>query len=186
MFRQHRRDAEAPRPQPAQQIETVVQGPGKGQADWVEGEVTTSAMAWGGYAVPTGQGVLYGATHDRGDTDTAPRAEDSERNLATLRARLPALADRIEAAGQAQSRAAIRATTPDRLPLAGGLDDGLYLLGGLGSRGFCVAPVLAEHVAALILNRPSPLPRDLAARVSPHRAAVIRNPLAPPSPASAG
>ena len=160
--------------------------PVRGQADWVEGEVTTNAMAWGGYAAPTGQGVLYGATHDRGDTDTAPRAEDSERNLATLRARLPSLADKIEAAGQAHSRAAIRATTPDRLPLAGALDDGLYLLGGLGSRGFCVASVLAEHVAAQILKRPSPLPRDLAARVSPHRAAVIRNPLAPPSPASAG
>ena len=160
--------------------------PVRGQADWVEGEVTTNAMAWGGYAVPTGHGVLYGATHDRSDTDTAPTAEDSERNLATLRARLPGLADKIEAAGQVQSRAAIRATTPDRLPLAGALDDGLYLLGGLGSRGFCVAPVLAEHVAALILNRPSPMPRDLASRVSPRRAAVIRNHLAPPSPASAG
>ncbi|MFA4937774.1 tRNA (5-methylaminomethyl-2-thiouridine)(34)-methyltransferase MnmD [Brevundimonas sp.] len=160
--------------------------PVRGQADWVEGDVVTHPMAWGGYAVPTGHGVLYGATHDRGDTDTTPRDDDSARNLATLRARLPGLADKIEAAGQAQSRAAIRATTPDRLPLAGALDDGLYLLGGLGSRGFCVAPVLAEHVAALILNRPSPLPRDLAARVSPHRSAVVGNPLAPPSPASAG
>ena len=103
-----------------------------------------------------------------------------------MRARLPGLAKKIEAAGQTRSRAAIRATTPDRLPLAGALDDGLYLLGGLGSRGFCVAPLLAEHVAALILNRPSPLPRDLGARVSPHRAAVSGNPLAPQSPASAG
>jgi tRNA 5-methylaminomethyl-2-thiouridine biosynthesis bifunctional protein len=160
--------------------------PVRGQADWIEGEVTTNAMAWGGYAVPTGQGVLYGATHDRGDTDTRPRAEDSARNLATLRARLPALAAKIQAAGQAKSRAAIRATTPDRLPLAGVLDDGLYLLGGLGSRGFGVAPLLAEHVAALILDRPSPLPRDLAARVSPRRAAVGDSPLAPPPPASAG
>jgi len=160
--------------------------PVRGQADWVDGDVGVHSMAWGGYAVPTGQGVLYGATHDRGDIDTTPRDDDSARNLATLRARLPDLADRIAAVGEAQSRAAIRATTPDRLPLGGALDDGLYVLSGLGSRGFCVAPLLAEHVAALMLNRPSPLPRDLAARVSPHRAAVVGNPLAPPSPASAG
>jgi tRNA 5-methylaminomethyl-2-thiouridine biosynthesis bifunctional protein len=160
--------------------------PVRGQADWVEGDVSAASMAWGGYVAPTRVGLLYGATHDRGDTDAAPRAEDSARNLATLRERLPVLADRIEAMGQAHRRAAIRATTPDRLPLAGALDEGLYMLGGLGSRGFCVAPLLGEHVAALILDRPSPLPRDLAARVSPRRPAVIADPLASPARATAG
>lgn len=152
--------------------------PVRGQADWIEDEVSVHPMAWGGYVAPTGTGVLYGATHDRGDTDTAPRPDDSARNLATLSARLPGLAARVEATGQAHSRAAIRATTPDRLPLAGALEGGLYLLGGLGSRGFCVAPLLGEHIAALVLNRPSPLPHDLAARVSPRRPAVVANPLA--------
>uniref|UniRef100_UPI00390C6233 FAD-dependent oxidoreductase n=1 Tax=Brevundimonas sp. TaxID=1871086 RepID=UPI00390C6233 len=86
----------------------------------------------------------------------------------------------------ARSRAAVRATTPDRLPLAGALADGLYSLGGLGSRGFCVAPLLGEHVAAAILNRPSPLPRDLAERVSPRRPAVQTNSLAPDVPRREG
>ena len=58
---------------------------------------------------------------------------------------------------------------PDRLPLAGRLDEGLFVLSGLGSRGFCAAPLLAEHVAALALGAPSPLPRDLAVRVEPLR-----------------
>ena len=160
--------------------------PVRGQADWIDGDVTIHPMAWGGYAVPTGQGVLFGATHDRGDTDTAPREDDSVRNLATLEARLPALAKRITAAGTVQNRAAVRATTPDRLPVAGALDEGLYVLGGLGSRGFCVAPLLGEHVAALILGQPSPLPRDLAARVSPRRAAVLTDALASSSPTRAG
>lgn len=160
--------------------------PVRGQADWVEDGGAVRAVAWGGYVAPTGAGLLYGATHDRGQMDVTPRPADSVRNLETLRARLPALADRVALAKVKHSRAAIRATTPDRLPLAGALDDGLHILGGLGSRGFCVAPLLGEHLAALILNRPSPLPRDLAGRVSPRRSAVLANSLAPDAPRREG
>ncbi|MDQ3125799.1 MAG: FAD-dependent cmnm(5)s(2)U34 oxidoreductase, partial [Pseudomonadota bacterium] len=65
-------------------------------------------------------------------------------------------------------------TTPDRLPLAGTVPgvEGLFVLGGLGSRGFCAAPLLAEHVAALATGAPSPLPAVLAARVDPLRNAI--------------
>ncbi|MNH53430.1 tRNA 5-methylaminomethyl-2-thiouridine biosynthesis bifunctional protein MnmC [compost metagenome] len=145
--------------------------PVAGQADWAEGP-TTPPVAWGGYAVPTGTGLLFGATHDRGQTDRAPAAEASARNLATLGAALPLLADRVEAADARQARKAVRATTPDRLPVAGELKAGLYVLGGLGSRGFCVAPLLGEHLAADILTRPSPLPRGFAARLAVTRFAA--------------
>lgn len=144
--------------------------PVRGQADWVQGE-TAPPVAWGGYAVPTGGGLLFGATHDRDDVSTEIRAADSDRNRAALSARLPALAGRVEAAGRRSARAAVRATTPDRLPLAGAVPGrpGLFMLGGLGSRGFCAAPLLAEHLAALIVGAPSPLPAGLAARVDPGR-----------------
>ena len=145
--------------------------PVRGQADWVEGP-SAGAVAWGGYLAPTGQGVLFGATHDRGRTDLAVSPEDSARNRNTLRARAPALADRVEEASAAQARVAIRATTADRLPIAGWLDDGLLMLGGLGSRGLCLAPLLGEHLAALALGLPSPLPRALAERVAPDRPAL--------------
>lgn len=145
--------------------------PVRGQADWVdvEGDVSTAPVAWGGYRVPTGEGFLFGATHDRGRVDTVASAEDTARNLATLSARLPNAAGGMP--GTVHSRAAVRATTPDRLPLAGAVtgQPGLYVLGGLGSRGFCVAPLLAEHVAALVTGTPSPLPKDLAARICPGR-----------------
>lgn len=145
--------------------------PVRGQADWVDVEAETFVppVAWGGYRVPTGEGFLFGATHDGGRVDTAASAEDTARNLATLSARLPETA--VLMPGTMHSRAAIRATTPDRLPLAGAVPDrpGLYVLGGLGSRGFCVAPLLAEHVAALATGTPSPLPNDLAARLYPGR-----------------
>lgn len=142
--------------------------PVAGQAEVVEG-VEGGPVAWGGYAVPTEGGLLFGATHDRGVLDPAPSDEAAARNRATLSARLPDLAARIAAAGPSRSRVAVRATTPDRLPLAGALGDGLYILGGLGSRGFCAAPLLAEHVAATAVGAPSPLARDLAARVTPAR-----------------
>ncbi|RZJ91565.1 MAG: FAD-dependent oxidoreductase [Brevundimonas sp.] len=142
--------------------------PVAGQADVVEG-ITGGPLAWGGYAIPTGGDLLFGATHDRGVTEPKPSAEASARNLATVAARLPELAARIAEAGPSRPRVAVRATTPDRLPLAGALAEGLYVLGGLGSRGFCVAPLLAEHLAAAATGAPSPLASDLAGRVNPSR-----------------
>ncbi|RZJ80819.1 MAG: FAD-dependent oxidoreductase, partial [Brevundimonas sp.] len=71
----------------------------------------------------------------------------------------------------AVSRAAVRATTRDRSPIAGAVPGrpGLFVLTGMGSRGFTLAPLLAEHVAALVLDAPSPLPTALAAVVDPGR-----------------
>lgn len=147
--------------------------PVRGQAEWVDGGEASNAIAWGGYVAPTGTGFLFGATHDRGDTGTEVRPADTERNLAALAARLPRLAARVEPHA-VRSRAATRATTRDRLPVAGPLpgQPGLFVLGGLGSRGFCLAPLLSEHVAALIAGLPSPLPSDVAERITPSRAAL--------------
>jgi len=144
--------------------------PVRGQADWVEGVSPPTAIAWGGYVAPTADGLLFGATHDRGQTTTKPRHDDTARNRAALAARMPELAASL-ADRPTQSRAAVRATTADRLPLCGGLPDrpGLFALGGLGSRGFCVAPLLGEHLAALVAGTPSPLADDHAARLRPDR-----------------
>ena len=135
--------------------------PVRGQASWVLGPRLGHARAWGGYACPMDGGILFGATHDRGRTDTDTLAEDHLRNLKTLSEALPALAQQAQDL-PLHGRAAIRATTFDRLPVAGALEaPGLYLLGGLGSRGFCTAPLLAEHLMAMALGLSSPLPRAL-------------------------
>lgn len=142
--------------------------PVRGQADWVSASPPPPA-AWGGYVAPTPDGFLFGATHDRGETGDAVSDEATARNRATLAARLPGLAASLGTS--TDRRAAVRATTADRLPLAGGVGDhpGLFVLGGLGSRGFCLAPLLGEHVAALALGAPSPLPVRLARRLEPGR-----------------
>ncbi|CAN5148664.1 tRNA (5-methylaminomethyl-2-thiouridine)(34)-methyltransferase MnmD [soil metagenome] len=143
--------------------------PVRGQANWVEG-LTAPSVAWGGYAAPTGAGLLFGATHDRDDTAVDVRPADSARNLQTLTARLPHLAEAVGAV-PSQARAAVRATTRDRLPVCGPVGDrpGAFILSGLGSRGFCVAPLLGEHLAAAITGAPSPLPAALQERLSPVR-----------------
>jgi tRNA 5-methylaminomethyl-2-thiouridine biosynthesis bifunctional protein len=142
--------------------------PARGQASLVTGVSCPTPFAWGGYVVPTRDGVLIGATQDRGETATDTRPADNERNLESLARTTPALADLIGGA-PIEGWAAIRAITPDRLPLAGALASGLFVLGGLGARGFTAAPVLAEHIAALATGTPSPLPSALAARVHPRR-----------------
>jgi tRNA 5-methylaminomethyl-2-thiouridine biosynthesis bifunctional protein len=145
--------------------------PVRGQASWAPGVASPPAAAWGGYVLPTRDGVLFGATHDRDDTGLEVREDDHRRNLQTLRQVLPGLADRLAETPLA-GRASVRATTPDRLPIAGpapGAPPGLFLLTGFGSRGFSLAPLLAEHVAALALDAPSPLPGPLATLVDPER-----------------
>ena len=134
--------------------------PVRGQASWTCGH-DTPATAFGGYAIPTRDGVLFGATHDRDDTQTDLREEDHARNLQSLAKGLPALAAHLTGS-VFDGRAAVRATTPDRLPLADVREDGVIVLTGLGSRGFCLAPLLAEHLIARLLEAPSPLPRQLS------------------------
>ena len=139
--------------------------PVRGQASWGLGLELDHAVAWGGYACPMEidgvRGVLFGATHDRGRTGLELSAADHARNLEMLAEGLPELATEARAR-PLDGRASVRATTFDRMPVAGALQaPGLYLLGGLGSRGFCTAPLLAEHLAAEALDIPSPLPNSL-------------------------
>jgi tRNA 5-methylaminomethyl-2-thiouridine biosynthesis bifunctional protein len=142
--------------------------PVRGQLSWTDAAAAPVAVAWGGYVAPTRTGLLFGATHDRGDRGADWRAGDDARNLAELTKRLPGLAARVP--GRAvRGRASVRAATPDSLPLVGSPAPGLWVLGGLGSRGFTLAPLMAEHLAALAVGAPSPLPARLARLVDPDR-----------------
>ena len=149
--------------------------PVRGQASWASGADLDHAVAFGGYAIPSREGLLFGATHDRDDEGEDLRSADHARNLALLAKGLPRLAASL-AGVPLEGRARRRAATPDRMPMAGAIPGraGLFGLGGLGSRGFCTAPLLAEHVAALLAGRASPLPTDLAAAVDPARPGLWR------------
>ena len=146
--------------------------PVRGQVDWAPCGPAGVATAWGGYAIPTRDGVLFGASHVRDETDTSVRRSETEENLGRLAVGRPALAARVRAGSERLgARAGVRAATADHLPLAGRIAgaDGMFMLAGLGGRGFTLAPLLAEHVAALVTGHASPLPEEAAALVAPDR-----------------
>jgi len=142
----------------------------RGQISLANASERPAAAIWGGYVIPTRTGLLFGATHDRDDDAFDVRPEDHRRNLDLLAQARPRLAAQIDAKAL-DGRASLRAVTQDFLPVAGPLaaSPGLHILSGLGSRGFCAAPLMAEHVAALALGFASPLPRDLSEIVDPGR-----------------
>ncbi len=142
----------------------------RGQTSLAHGVHAAGAASFAGQVIDTPAGVVFGATHDRDDFDPRPRRADDERNLSTVAKVLPSLARRLSAAA-ISGWAGVRSASLDYLPLAGPLADAdsLFVFTGLGARGFTLAPLLGEHVAALILGLPSPLPAPLAELVDPAR-----------------
>ena len=139
-------------------------GPVRGQVELAPAaEAPHRALSWGGYAVPLvmeggkSGGMLFGATHERGDRGVDARATDRTRNLDSLARIMPERVAGI-AAQDLQSRASIRVMTRDYLPAMGEVAPGLYVLTGLGARGFCLAPLLAKALLADLTGVSSPLP----------------------------
>lgn len=148
-----------------------------GQVDFCADDGPAFAAADGGYAVRSMGRLVFGATFEAADGE--PRVSDTARahNLNVLARLRPDLV-----AGELTSRAAIRATTQDRMPFAGApphkekAPDGtpapsgrLRLIGGLGSRGFLWAPLLAEMVASEAFGEPCPGEERVAACLDPKR-----------------
>lgn len=141
----------------------------------IRGQLATSPVrhrgapsTWGHYCIPTADGTLFGATHDRDDPAADLRAADARRNLAALSAMRPRLAALV-GAGPFSARAGVRVAARDTQPVAGPIAPGLFVLTGLGGRGFALAPLLAEHLAADIVGVPSPLPLPLSRLVAAAR-----------------
>ena len=65
--------------------------------------------------------------------------------------------------------ARLRTGSKDRVPLAGKIDENVYALGGLGSRGFSLGPLLGEYISSLINNTPSPISAGIALAIEPLR-----------------
>ncbi|MFA7430823.1 MAG: FAD-dependent 5-carboxymethylaminomethyl-2-thiouridine(34) oxidoreductase MnmC [Rhodospirillaceae bacterium] len=140
------------------------------------------------------------------------RPEDDAANLALLADALPELRTRWPEGQIDGRRVSLRATIADHLPVMGPLFDasawrtaygdlhhgrawrsypeaplteGLFVLGGLGSRGFQTAPLLAEALAALIAGTPLPTGQDLWEAVHPGRF-VLRALRRPPARTARG
>lgn len=127
---------------------------------------------------------------------SAARPADDTAILDLLARHLPDLGAAWDGVAPVGARVAARTTVADHMPLMGPLTaaeafrrayaelhhgrrpdrypaapwtPGLFMLGGLGSRGFQTAPLLAEALAAMMSGAPSPLAEDLLAAVHPAR-----------------
>jgi tRNA 5-methylaminomethyl-2-thiouridine biosynthesis bifunctional protein len=155
-----------------------------GQVDSVAGAapVEADAMASGHYALALGDQRLWGATFEKIADGVPPQTSDAARetNAEALRELSPWWR-RDATAFPVSSRAAIRATTADRLPLIGAVPDhdaaletfaglrkgrpadadapvlaGIFMVNGFGARGFTWGPWAGRRLAAQCLGGPSP------------------------------
>jgi tRNA 5-methylaminomethyl-2-thiouridine biosynthesis bifunctional protein len=152
-------------------------------------------------------GATYGRIPDPDDAAwRAVRADDHAANLSVLAEALPGLRAQWDGNPAEGGRVSLRATIADHLPVMGPLfdaaawreayadlhhgrawrtyppaplADGLFVLGGLGSRGFQTAPLLGEALAALMAGDVLPFARDLWEAVHPGRF-VLRTLRRPP------
>lgn len=139
-----------------------------------------------------------GASYGRDDQRTDYREDEQQDNRQRLIRCLPNVEwpTRIDVS-DGLARCGVRSAVRDHLPMVGAVPDaarllndyqnlhqkirrgetvgaapvwrGLYMLGGLGSRGLCSAPLMAEVLVSQIFGEPLPLSADLAAALNPNR-----------------
>ncbi len=157
------------------------------------------ALLADGYALALGDNqLLTGATYEALNDPDGPLAiapKDHQTNMDVLGEFAPDLRKTIDTKPLG-GRVSIRAATPDQMPYVGPLVDNddfmrrffalkdgfldpkagaaqiennLFVLMGLGSRGFALAPLLGEALAAEALGQPSPLERGTAEALHPAR-----------------
>ncbi len=126
----------------------------------------TAGLSFGGYLTPSHNGFHeLGATFDRsGQGINDADAFCHNRNLLP-----PALKDLLKHSGGCPGRTSQRASTADRNPVVGQLAKDIFVLGAVGARGFTVAPLLGEYLAAQIALTPNCLSRSIQAALDPFR-----------------
>ncbi len=158
-----------------------------------------TVLCYDGYLTPAHNGAhCIGASYGRNQTDLAYRADEQEQNRARLQACVPhqRWPAEVDVSGN-QARVGVRCASRDHLPVAGPvarlaaladhdvnapadqqralpLHAGLYVLGALGSRGLCSAPLCGELLASEICGDPLPLAADLLEALHPARYWVRR------------
>ena len=121
------------------------------------------AVAGRGYVVPLAGGVVVGATFEHDFESAAPDPALDAGLVAQAAALVPTLAG----AAVLERRAGVRLTVPasvapGRLPAAGSLGGGAWVLTGLGAKGLLTAPLLALALPTALDGR-APLPPEVGA-----------------------
>lgn len=155
-------------------------------------------LCYDGYLTPQNpqnQQHCIGASYHRGKTDTNFSEEDQQHNRQRLIDCFPGAEWPQDVDISANdARCGVRCATRDHLPMVGNVPDyaatltqyaslheqpdvadsapvcrNLFMLGALGSRGLCTAPLSAELLAAQMSAEPLPLDSDTLAALNPNR-----------------
>jgi len=120
-----------------------------------------------GYILPKVDGITWiGSTHER-EFENIEICYETGREL--IKRTNKNFNVSLQGSDDMQMTANFRVSSKDRLPLAGKIEKNIYAIGGLGSRGFSLGPILGEHVASLINNSPSPISSGIALAIEPLR-----------------
>ena len=120
-----------------------------------------------GYILPKVDGITWiGSTHER-EFENIEICYETGREL--IKRTNKNFNVSLQGSDDMQMTANLRVSSKDRLPLAGKIEKNIYAIGGLGSRGFSLGPILGEHVASLINNSPSPISSGIALAIEPLR-----------------
>ncbi|CAM3988088.1 bifunctional tRNA (5-methylaminomethyl-2-thiouridine)(34)-methyltransferase MnmD/FAD-dependent 5-carboxymethylaminomethyl-2-thiouridine(34) oxidoreductase MnmC [Aeromonas bestiarum] len=155
-----------------------------------------TVLCYDGYLTPAhNHQHCIGASYGRNQNSLEFRAEEQQQNQARLQACLPdqSWPAEVDVSGN-EARVGVRCASRDHLPVVGPiarlanladhyaqlqrdqqnaaplpLHPGLYVLGALGSRGLCSAPLCGELLASEICGDPLPLSADLLEALHPTR-----------------
>ncbi|MFH7825197.1 bifunctional tRNA (5-methylaminomethyl-2-thiouridine)(34)-methyltransferase MnmD/FAD-dependent 5-carboxymethylaminomethyl-2-thiouridine(34) oxidoreductase MnmC [Kluyvera chengduensis] len=155
-------------------------------------------LCYDGYLTPqnpNNQQHCIGASYHRGQRDMVFNEEDQRHNRQRLIDCFPQQdwAQEVDVSAN-EARCGVRCATRDHLPMVGNVPDyaatlteyaklneapqtaasapyypELFMLGGLGSRGLCTAPLTAEVLAAQMSDEPLPLDAQTLAALNPNR-----------------
>ena len=125
-----------------------------------------AGISFGGYLTPAQDGFHeLGATFDReGNTEILASAHLHNKQLLPL-----GLGDGLPDPASYGARVSRRASTVDRNPVCGKINDDLFISGALGARGLTLAPLLGDMLAAEILGMPVTLACDIRRGLDPYR-----------------
>ena len=155
-------------------------------------------LCYDGYLTPqnpVNQHHCIGASYHRGCEETVYREDDQQQNRQRLINCLPnaGWVQEVDISDNA-ARCGVRCATRDHLPMVGNVPDyhatlsqyahlaedketaasapvypDLFMLGALGSRGLCTAPLCAEILAAQMSHEPIPMDAGTLAALNPNR-----------------
>ena len=127
-------------------------------------------LAGKGYCLSHDGKTVFGATFDAISLEDTPKVSDDchQRNHEILEEVCPNISAKIPH-DNLDGRASVRVVSKDKLPIAGEVGQGIWVLGALGSRGFSTSPILAEAIACKICDEPLPIFTDLLELTSPKR-----------------